>query len=150
MRSMATVVADMFGHVDQDNRVSRLQRHTSEVALDGVRPIVTGEAPLEGWKEIRGGLHGNQLGHIGLTQKKFSKRSYARPDLDHAGAEVGSSPYRFRSQLGDDAEENLITLCADCHAQIHYTADCAPRNRAAEHSAQDKQAPGHSKPSATT
>jgi 5-methylcytosine-specific restriction endonuclease McrA len=25
----------------------------------------------------------------------------------------------FRSQSGDDSEENLITLCADCHARIH-------------------------------
>jgi 5-methylcytosine-specific restriction endonuclease McrA len=26
---------------------------------------------------------------------------------------------RRRSSLGDDAEENLITLCAGCHRQIH-------------------------------
>jgi len=26
---------------------------------------------------------------------------------------------RFRSQSGDDSEENLITLCASCHHQIH-------------------------------
>jgi len=26
---------------------------------------------------------------------------------------------RSRSELGDDAAENLITLCADCHAQFH-------------------------------
>jgi 5-methylcytosine-specific restriction protein A len=25
----------------------------------------------------------------------------------------------FRSHLGDDSEENLITLCAQCHARIH-------------------------------
>ncbi len=25
----------------------------------------------------------------------------------------------FRSQSGDDSEENLITLCAGCHADIH-------------------------------
>ena len=25
----------------------------------------------------------------------------------------------FRSQSGDDSEENLITLCAACHAGIH-------------------------------
>ncbi len=25
----------------------------------------------------------------------------------------------FRSQSGDDSEENLITLCAECHAQVH-------------------------------
>jgi 5-methylcytosine-specific restriction endonuclease McrA len=24
-----------------------------------------------------------------------------------------------RSQLGDDTDENLITLCADCHGDIH-------------------------------
>ena len=26
---------------------------------------------------------------------------------------------RFRSRSGDDSEENLITLCSDCHANIH-------------------------------
>jgi 5-methylcytosine-specific restriction endonuclease McrA len=26
---------------------------------------------------------------------------------------------RSRSQLGDDAESNLITLCAQCHQMIH-------------------------------
>jgi 5-methylcytosine-specific restriction endonuclease McrA len=24
-----------------------------------------------------------------------------------------------RSRLGDDTDENLITLCADCHSEIH-------------------------------
>jgi 5-methylcytosine-specific restriction endonuclease McrA len=28
----------------------------------------------------------------------------------------------FRSQAGDDSEENLITLCAGCHASIHKGA----------------------------
>jgi 5-methylcytosine-specific restriction endonuclease McrA len=26
---------------------------------------------------------------------------------------------RSRSRLGDDTDENLITLCADCHSDIH-------------------------------
>jgi len=26
---------------------------------------------------------------------------------------------KFRSRLGDDTEENLITLCADCHRAEH-------------------------------
>jgi ATP-dependent DNA helicase RecQ len=26
---------------------------------------------------------------------------------------------QFRSQSGDDSEENLITLCTACHAQSH-------------------------------
>ena len=31
----------------------------------------------------------------------------------------------FRSQAGDDSEENLITLCVRCHADIHEgTAVC--------------------------
>jgi 5-methylcytosine-specific restriction endonuclease McrA len=25
----------------------------------------------------------------------------------------------FRSQCGDDSEENLITLCARCHSRVH-------------------------------
>jgi 5-methylcytosine-specific restriction endonuclease McrA len=26
---------------------------------------------------------------------------------------------RFRSHSGDDSTENLITLCAECHARMH-------------------------------
>ena len=26
---------------------------------------------------------------------------------------------KFRSQFGGDEEQNLITLCADCHARVH-------------------------------
>jgi HNH endonuclease len=26
----------------------------------------------------------------------------------------------FRSQFGDDSEQNLITLCTACHASVHY------------------------------
>jgi len=26
---------------------------------------------------------------------------------------------KFRSHSGEDLEENLITLCADCHARVH-------------------------------
>jgi 5-methylcytosine-specific restriction endonuclease McrA len=30
-----------------------------------------------------------------------------------------------RGRLGDDTEENLVTLCAPCHGQIHLgLADC--------------------------
>ncbi len=29
---------------------------------------------------------------------------------------------QFRSHRGDDSEENLITLCAPCHHQIHDLA----------------------------
>ena len=29
---------------------------------------------------------------------------------------------KFRSQLGGDEEQNLITLCADCHEQVHRKA----------------------------
>jgi hypothetical protein len=28
----------------------------------------------------------------------------------------------FRSQLGDDVEENLITLCCNCHQKVHGRA----------------------------
>ena len=27
----------------------------------------------------------------------------------------------FRSQSGNDSEENLITLCSECHTEIHMT-----------------------------
>jgi len=29
---------------------------------------------------------------------------------------------QFRSHLGDDREENLVTLCADCHRELHRAA----------------------------
>ena len=29
----------------------------------------------------------------------------------------------FRSQGGDDSELNLITLCAECHAQVHFARE---------------------------
>ncbi|MGO9564101.1 MAG: HNH endonuclease [Candidatus Korobacteraceae bacterium] len=32
---------------------------------------------------------------------------------------------RFRSQSGSDMEENLITLCAECHEQLHRQAGCS-------------------------
>jgi 5-methylcytosine-specific restriction endonuclease McrA len=30
---------------------------------------------------------------------------------------------QFRSQAGDDAEENLITLCESCHKMLHANVD---------------------------
>jgi 5-methylcytosine-specific restriction endonuclease McrA len=32
---------------------------------------------------------------------------------------------RFRSQAGGDVQQNLITLCAECHAGIHTLASSA-------------------------
>jgi 5-methylcytosine-specific restriction endonuclease McrA len=29
---------------------------------------------------------------------------------------------QFRSHLGEDREENLVTLCAACHSALHYRA----------------------------
>ena len=31
---------------------------------------------------------------------------------------------KFRSQSGSDEEQNLITLCAECHEQVHRKAIC--------------------------
>ncbi len=36
---------------------------------------------------------------------------------------------KFRSQSGDDSEENLITLCSQCHAQIHHRYHTTTRIR---------------------
>jgi 5-methylcytosine-specific restriction endonuclease McrA len=30
---------------------------------------------------------------------------------------------KFRSHSGSDEEQNLITLCAECHEQMHRVAD---------------------------
>jgi 5-methylcytosine-specific restriction endonuclease McrA len=40
----------------------------------------------------------------------------ARPNLEVHHKE-------FRSQGGDDSEENLITLCAGCHSLVHRGSD---------------------------
>ena len=31
---------------------------------------------------------------------------------------------KFRSQAGGDEEQNLITLCTECHEQVHRKAGC--------------------------
>jgi 5-methylcytosine-specific restriction endonuclease McrA len=31
---------------------------------------------------------------------------------------------KFRSHSGSDEEQNLITLCAECHARMHRKAAC--------------------------
>jgi len=33
----------------------------------------------------------------------------------------------FRGQGGDDAEENLITLCAGCHSRMHLILRVSPK-----------------------
>ncbi len=33
---------------------------------------------------------------------------------------------KFRSHPGDDSEENLITLCAECHQKVHAMTDTVP------------------------
>jgi 5-methylcytosine-specific restriction endonuclease McrA len=33
----------------------------------------------------------------------------------------------FRSQAGDDSEQNLITLCSVCHASVHKGTSCYKR-----------------------
>src|ERR1039458_5857059 len=36
---------------------------------------------------------------------------------------------QFRSHSGSDLEENLITLCAACHASVHRRSDDEPNHR---------------------
>ncbi|PYV65677.1 MAG: hypothetical protein DMG97_31605 [Acidobacteria bacterium] len=36
---------------------------------------------------------------------------------------------RFRSQSGEDTEQNLITLCFDCHAHAHHRTEYLRRSR---------------------
>jgi 5-methylcytosine-specific restriction endonuclease McrA len=33
---------------------------------------------------------------------------------------------KFRSQSGGDEEQNLSTMCAECHARMHSKATCRP------------------------
>ena len=50
--------------------------------------------------------------------------------VQHSGARAAiflavSAVLRSRSRLGDDAEENLITLCAGCHRARHLHCQTA-------------------------
>ena len=43
----------------------------------------------------------------------------ALPEVRQHGEGLEIHHRKFRSQSGDDSEENLVTLCAKCHASIH-------------------------------
>jgi ATP-dependent DNA helicase RecQ len=37
-----------------------------------------------------------------------------------SGSNLEAHHQEFRSQSGDDSEQNLITLCAQCHNAVHH------------------------------
>ena len=53
-----------------------------------------------------------------LFRKALSDRSQACGSMQH----LQVHHLKFRSQSGADVEQNLITLCAACHAQMHLGA----------------------------
>jgi 5-methylcytosine-specific restriction endonuclease McrA len=46
------------------------------------------------------------------------------------GSMVGLEVHHMssRGQLGDDLEENLITLCSDCHRKVHQVSKATKSN----------------------
>ena len=68
------------------------------------------------WKKNRIKL--NQEDYRGLHQH-ILRRDGWRCQICGSMQNLGVHHLRFRSRCGDDSEENLITLCAECHARVH-------------------------------
>jgi 5-methylcytosine-specific restriction endonuclease McrA len=63
-----------------------------------------------------------------LDRSKYSELQLAILKRDGWRCQLCGSPsnlevhhHRFRSQSGSDVEENLITLCHNCHSKEHGT-----------------------------
>ena len=52
-------------------------------------------------------------------RQQVLRRDGWRCQLCGAMANLEVHHQQFRSHVGHDAEENLITLCVSCHAEIH-------------------------------
>ncbi len=52
-------------------------------------------------------------------RKKILRRDSWRCQLCGTMANLEVHHKQFRSRSGHDSEENLITLCATCHAEVH-------------------------------
>jgi len=52
-------------------------------------------------------------------REEILKRDAWRCQYCGSMSELQVHHIRRRSRLGDDAEENLITLCAPCHKRLH-------------------------------
>jgi len=53
-------------------------------------------------------------------RQKVLRRDGWRCQLCGAMSNLEVHHKEFRSHLGEDSEENLITLCSTCHAGIHH------------------------------
>jgi 5-methylcytosine-specific restriction endonuclease McrA len=60
----------------------------------------------------------------GKLQRQVLQRDGWRCQLCGSMQNLQVHHLKFRSQAGGDEEQNLITLCAECHAQIHREAGC--------------------------
>ena len=73
------------------------------------------------------------LSHLKHVRVRLDAKAYTRLRwqifqrdgwrCQHCGSmsELQSHHIRFRSHLGDDRKENLITVCANCHGRLHGT-----------------------------
>jgi 5-methylcytosine-specific restriction endonuclease McrA len=69
---------------------------------------------------------------LDLKSFQLLRHSILRRDgwrCQSCGSRLGLEVHHItpRSQLGNDAEENLITLCWECHRRIHLNRD-SPRH----------------------
>ena len=55
----------------------------------------------------------------GTLRNQVLRRDGWRCQLCGARSNLEVHHQEFRSHSGDDSEENLITLCAACHAGVH-------------------------------
>lgn len=56
-------------------------------------------------------------------RQQVLRRDGWRCQLCAAMANLEVHHQRFRSHSGDDSEENLITVCASCHEEMHSQRD---------------------------
>ncbi len=67
-------------------------------------------------KRPRVQLHGDPYREL---HRQVLKRDSWRCQWCGARKNLQVHHLQFRSWSGDDAEENLITLCVDCHRRVH-------------------------------
>jgi 5-methylcytosine-specific restriction endonuclease McrA len=70
-------------------------------------------------KQPRIRLQGNS--YIRLSRQVLERDNWRCQNCGRA-SELQVHHIQFRSHLGEDREENLVTLCATCHRELHHTA----------------------------
>jgi 5-methylcytosine-specific restriction endonuclease McrA len=69
------------------------------------------------WKEPTLRLHGEVYREL---RARILRRDGWRCQLCGSVTNLTVHHQRYRSHSGADTEQNLITLCADCHSEVHH------------------------------